>query len=474
MRIWVGLAAAALCCGFVWADKGDEPPVATQKVNAQYPPEMETSYVLDTVAVRMTVAPDGTPFELNAVAPLPDIVVHALSQWRFEPGTHGGQPAAYAVGLSVPVRRPITRAVELSLRRRWTTSNKETKDAIKAGSGLDAAGAAQLEQGLEESPASVPSRITLLAYFASAPAANNSEATSKARADQIAWLAEKLPDSPILDSPLVLINAAGGPLADQSGYQRVRDLWLRNLSLDADKPAVLAHGTNFLRVSDPEKTEQFLNGAKSKDASIWLGDLYGLTVLGVTSLDLNTGLPATTGAQVPDAPFARKARAALRSTDDARVLLSALAVVTSGGRSLAKAGHLPDGYSAFCQELIDHAKKIHPATLASCDTSASEAEINAPLRIRVGGNVQQAKLIRQPPPTYPPDARSRRIQGTVRFQATIDKKGEISELEFLRGPLVFYEETRKTLSRWKYQPTLLNGEPVEILTQIDVNYTLSR
>ena len=47
-------------------------------------------------------------------------------------------------------------------------------------------------------------------------------------------------------------------------------------------------------------------------------------------------------------------------------------------------------------------------------------------------------------------------------------------VEFLRGPLVFYEETRKTLSRWKYQPTLLNGEPVEILTQIDVNYTLSR
>jgi hypothetical protein len=256
----------------------------------------------------------------------------------------------------------------------------------------------------------------------------------------------------------------------------VRDLWLRQLSMDRDKPAILSAGTNFLRVADPEETEQFLSSAapKNKEAAIWLGDLYGLAALGVTSLDLNTGLPASADARIPDTPFPHKARAALRNTDDARILLSGLAAVTAGGRSLAKAGHLPEGYALLCQELLDHARKIHPATSASCDTSAPEAAERPPLRIRVGGNVQQAKLIKQARPTYPPEARQRRIQGTLQFQATIDKKGEISELEFLRGPLIFYESTRDTLLRWKYQPTLLSGEPVEVLTRLDVNYTLSQ
>ena len=468
-----------LCVAFaglpLLADPGDQAPVATRKVNAEYPPELATSYIVDTVAVRMTVAPDGTPWDLNAVAPLPDNVVRALAQWRFDPGTHDGQPVAFTVGLNVPVRRPITHALELSLRRRWSTWNKEINDAIKAGAALDAAGAAQLEQGLAESPASLPARISLLTYFAKASGSANADAV-KSRADQIAWLAENLPDSPILASPFALINAADGPLADPSGYQRVREIWLKQLALDANQPAILAHGTNFLRLADPEKTEQYLIGssAKSREAAIQLGDLYGLAALGVTGLDLNTGLPATATAQVPDTPFAHKARAALRNTDDARVLLSGLAVIAGGGRSLGQAGRLPEGYAALCQEVLDHARQIHPAVVASCDPSApAEPEARGPLQIRVGGNVQQAKLISQPRPSYPPEARSRRIQGTVQFEATIDKQGAISDLEFLRGPFIFYEASREPVSHWKYQPTLLNGKPVDVLTRIDVSYTLS-
>lgn len=269
--------------------------------------------------------------------------------------------------------------------------------------GAGRGGAGQLEQGLAENPASLRDRITLLAYFANAPAAANWDEIRKARVKHIAWLVENLPDSPILDSPLALINAAGGPLADQAGYGQVRDLWLAQFSLDPDKPGVLSHGTNLLRVADPEKTEQMLAAAtaKFKNAAVWLGDLYGLATLGVTGLDLNTGLPVSAGAQIPETPFARKAREKLRATGDARVLLSGLAAVSAGGRSLAKAGHLPEGWPALCRELLDHARQIYPATSASCDTSRPETEERAPFRIRVGGNVQQAKLISQPPPSIP-------------------------------------------------------------------------
>ncbi|MCC6391854.1 MAG: energy transducer TonB [Bryobacterales bacterium] len=96
-----------------------------------------------------------------------------------------------------------------------------------------------------------------------------------------------------------------------------------------------------------------------------------------------------------------------------------------------------------------------------------------PQRIRVGGNVQSAKLIRQPKPAYPPLAKQARIQGTVRFQAIIGKDGTIQNLQLISGHPLLVPSATEAVKQWVYQPTLLNGEPVEVVTQIDVNFTLS-
>jgi len=97
-----------------------------------------------------------------------------------------------------------------------------------------------------------------------------------------------------------------------------------------------------------------------------------------------------------------------------------------------------------------------------------------PQRIRVGGNVQQARLIRQPKPVYPPLARQARIQGTVRFNAIIGKDGTIQNLQLVSGHPLLVPSAQDAVKQWVYQPTLLNGEPVEVITQIDVNFTLSQ
>jgi protein TonB len=97
-----------------------------------------------------------------------------------------------------------------------------------------------------------------------------------------------------------------------------------------------------------------------------------------------------------------------------------------------------------------------------------------PQRIRVGGNVQQAKLIRQPRPAYPPLAKQARIQGTVRFNAIIGKDGTIQNLTLVSGHPLLVPAATDAVKQWVYQPTLLNGEPVEVVTQIDVNFTLSQ
>ncbi len=97
-----------------------------------------------------------------------------------------------------------------------------------------------------------------------------------------------------------------------------------------------------------------------------------------------------------------------------------------------------------------------------------------PQRIRVGGNVQSARLVRQPKPVYPPLAKQARIQGVVRFNAIIGKDGTIQNLQLISGHPLLVPSATDAVKQWVYQPTLLNGEPVEVVTQIDVNFTLTQ
>lgn len=96
-----------------------------------------------------------------------------------------------------------------------------------------------------------------------------------------------------------------------------------------------------------------------------------------------------------------------------------------------------------------------------------------PKRIRVGGQVENAKLMFQPKPDYPPLAKMARIQGTVKLEAVISKDGTIQDLKVLTGHPLLVKSAIEAVSRWRYQPTLLNGEPVEVITEIDVNFTLA-
>jgi len=103
-----------------------------------------------------------------------------------------------------------------------------------------------------------------------------------------------------------------------------------------------------------------------------------------------------------------------------------------------------------------------------------EAKPVTPQRIRVGGNVQAANLIRKVTPVYPPLAKQARVSGTVRFTAVIAKDGTIQQLSLVSGHPLLVQSAQDAVKQWLYKPTLLNGEPVEVVTQIDVNFTLSQ
>ncbi|MFZ1032393.1 MAG: energy transducer TonB, partial [Candidatus Acidiferrales bacterium] len=95
-----------------------------------------------------------------------------------------------------------------------------------------------------------------------------------------------------------------------------------------------------------------------------------------------------------------------------------------------------------------------------------------PSRIRVSGNVAAAKLIRQVTPIYPTIAKTAHISGTVTLHAIISKDGSIEQLEYVSGPPLLMRNAMDAVRQWRYNPTLLNGEPVEVDTTISVVFTL--
>jgi len=95
-------------------------------------------------------------------------------------------------------------------------------------------------------------------------------------------------------------------------------------------------------------------------------------------------------------------------------------------------------------------------------------------RIKVGGNVQGAMILKKTPPIYPALAKSARVQGVVHLAAIIAKDGTIQELHALGGPALLIQAAMDAVKTWVYRPTMLNGEPVQVETTIDVNFTLNQ
>src|SRR5258708_2487524 len=106
-------------------------------------------------------------------------------------------------------------------------------------------------------------------------------------------------------------------------------------------------------------------------------------------------------------------------------------------------------------------------------TPVAVPKVATPQRVRVSQGVSAGLLVRKVNPNYPPLARQARIQGHVLLQAEISKDGSIPNLRLLSGHPMLAPAAIEAVKQWKYKPYLLNGEPVEVETQVQVNFTLS-
>jgi protein TonB len=106
-------------------------------------------------------------------------------------------------------------------------------------------------------------------------------------------------------------------------------------------------------------------------------------------------------------------------------------------------------------------------------TPIAVPKVATPQRVRVSQGVTQGLLLRKIQPAYPPLARQARIQGSVLLQAEISKDGSIQNLRLISGHPMLAPAAIEAVKQWKYKPYILNGEPVEVETQITVNFTLA-
>ncbi len=96
-----------------------------------------------------------------------------------------------------------------------------------------------------------------------------------------------------------------------------------------------------------------------------------------------------------------------------------------------------------------------------------------PPPIRVGGRIQSARMTHKVQPTYPQDAIEQNVTGTVKLEAIITTNGSVRDVKLINGHPLLAAAAIKAVEQWVYQPTLLNGEKVEVVTLIDIHFNLT-
>ena len=105
----------------------------------------------------------------------------------------------------------------------------------------------------------------------------------------------------------------------------------------------------------------------------------------------------------------------------------------------------------------------------------SADRVHVPVKIiRVSEGVSREHLKSKVDPTYPDEARKNRIQGKVAMRIRVDRQGNVSDVKFVAGPAELADAAIAAVKQWKYEPIALNGEIIEMETQVTIEFKLKK
>ncbi|MCC6589356.1 MAG: energy transducer TonB [Bryobacterales bacterium] len=368
---------------------------------------------------------------------------------------------------------------------------------------LSAAQVAELENRVRVNAGDEAARTRLLRHYAEFPPAPGGDAVVRqavirhARLAHILWLIENRAGNPSTVSRKTAVSPSRGPYADAADYSTVSRAWEFAVAHDPTSAAVHLNAARFLFAESPEKAEAILTRFLEFDrdnrvVAATLGFLYACDILGLTGPFEVSARPAQEQTQL-----AGKARAALDQTANAFVLAGAGTALPNLFPRTPAARNPNADRTPFelASTLMAKARQLAPGALdgpmplagefarfqAGDELAApqppvitSAAADGGPSRLRIAANVQAAKLIQKPEAVYPALAMQARIQGTVRFEVLVAEDGTVANATLVSGHPLLVAAAQEALRGYRYQPTLLNGRPVAIVTTVDIPFVMGR
>jgi TonB family protein len=305
----------------------------------------------------------------------------------------------------------------------------------------------ELETKVQNNPEDLDSRTSLLKYYSLAQSPEN-------YTRHVMWLIENHPDYLAIDEYGQLLPQ-GGPLNTPSEYEQAKAAWETQLARPHNAGLVLLNAANFLKSSDPRRAVQLLEEARKLDTDkpLYVGaeaDIYQNAVVRYVAGDLD----------------ADPLRSRLMNSSDAELL-------GLTGATLAGV-YSPAGIKDLGLELLERAISLDPSNSKWKAVLESAKKPNSiPRRVfRIGGKVAEANLIEKVAPQYPAPAKQARVQGVVEFTMLIGEDGLVKNLQLVRGHPLLVEAARDAVIQWKYRPTFLNGNPVSVMTDVVISFTL--
>ncbi len=331
---------------------------------------------------------------------------------------------------------------------------------------LSASEAQQLEEQLVRDPEDLIARGKLISYYLS-------NANLHRSLDHVDWLIAHHPESDI-----TIYYSRSLHVRSPAGYEHEKTLWLEQVAAHPTDASVLANAARFVGEEDPFAEKNLLLRARKAEPwnLQWTKRLADLFSRAIDRWLLSPASPSL------DPSFAIAAESELEASTDA-TLVGTVGEFLTGGQATGRAP--APAQTDFAERLLNRAQSLEPdnrewsAALdrlhAARENPSTRPAAPAPAgvrRIRVGAEVQQANLIQQPRPVYPPLAKQAHIQGIVRFNVIIGKDGHITDTNLVSGHPLLVDAAQEAVKQWVYRPTLLNGDPVEVATVVDVHFWL--
>jgi len=298
---------------------------------------------------------------------------------------------------------------------------------------------------------------------------------------QLLWLIANHPDAAVLGRLGVADPTRQLPNLFQPHYQEAEDLWTSQLSRFPDSPAVLANASTFFHEADAPRAFELIKKARQLDPEEirYLESLAGF----YAQAEIDMHIPALPKGREPSGPgtlgpaLIGSLHQELVSSTDAALLsdVGSRLVRISQGTPLAQTG-LP----AFGKQLMDRAAELEPANpqLKEAIATANLPQPNVkslagpPGTVSIGPKVMERGLMTKVDPVYPPLALQARIQGSVVFNVLIDKDGSIEKAQLASGHPLLVNAAREALMQYRYSPTRVNADPVPVITQVSIRFSL--